>query len=62
MERLALSAVVSLVKTSGAFELEDVLQYRVTDECLSIYNADETLRNSKKQADANSDYSLQART
>ena len=36
MERLALSAVVELVEISGGFELEDVLQYRVTEECLPI--------------------------
>ena len=37
MERLALSVVVELVETSGAFKIEDVLQHHVTKECLSIY-------------------------
>ena len=48
MERSALSAVVELVEISGGFELEDVLQHRVTEECLSIYNVNGTLRKTQK--------------
>ena len=48
MEQLSLFTVVEFVQTSGSFELEDVLQHRITKECLSIYNVNETLRKSQK--------------
>jgi len=48
MERDAMAAVVGLVDSSGALKLEDVMQHRVTPECLSIFNANGTFRKSQK--------------
>ena len=37
-----------MVETSGALQLEDVLQHRVTAECLAIFNANGTMRKTQK--------------
>ena len=48
MEHRALAAVIELVETSGAFFLEEVLDHRVTDECLPIFNVNGTFRKIQK--------------
>lgn len=48
MERDAMSSVLGLVDGSGTCKLEDVLEHRVTSECLSIFNANGTFRKSQK--------------
>ena len=48
MERDAMAAVVELVDSSGTLKLEDVMQHHVTPECLSIFNANGTFRQSQK--------------
>ena len=48
MECKALSSVVSLIETSGALNLENVMCHRVTNECLSIFNANGTMRKVQK--------------
>ena len=48
MESKAMSSVLELVEKSGALKLEDVLQHRVTRECLSIFNANGTIRKVQK--------------
>ena len=37
MERVALSSVIKLVDKSGTLKLEEVLEHRVTEECMSIF-------------------------
>ena len=49
MECKALSSVVSLIETSVALNLENVMCHRVTTECLSIFNANETMRKVQKK-------------
>ena len=48
MECKALSSVVSLIETSGALNLENVMCHRVTTECLSKFNANGTMRKGQK--------------
>ena len=48
MERDAMASVLGLVDDSGTLKLEDVLQHRVTSECLSIFNDNGTFRKSQK--------------
>ena len=48
MECRALASVVGLVETTGAFKLEEVLQHRVTEECLPIFNVNGTFRKTQK--------------
>ena len=48
MERKALACVVGLIEHSGALKLEDVLQHRVTSECLSVFNVNGTIRKAQK--------------
>ena len=48
MEHKALASVLDLVENSGALKLEDVLQHRVTSECLSIFNANGTFCKAQK--------------
>ena len=48
MERVALASVIELVDKSGALKLEDVLEHRVTEECLSIFNVNGTMRKTQK--------------
>ena len=45
MENKAMTEVISLAqKCEDTFRLSDVMQYRVTDECLPIFNVNGTLR------------------
>ena len=48
MERDALATVLELVDKSGALDLKDVLQHRVTQECLPIFNVNGTMRKTQK--------------
>ena len=48
MERSGLAAVLSLVEGSGAVDLERVLSGRVTEESLSLFNADGSMRKTAK--------------
>jgi hypothetical protein len=48
MERTGLLALVNLVEGSRMIHLEDVLDRRVTEECLSVYNVDGSMRKTAK--------------
>ena len=48
MEKSGLAAVLSLVEGSGAINLERVLSGRVTEESLSLFNADGSMRKTAK--------------
>ena len=48
MECKALASVLGLVEMSGALNLEDILQHRVTSECLAIFNVNGTMRKTQK--------------
>ena len=48
MERVALASVIELVDKSGALKLEEELEHRVTEECLSIFNVNGTMRKTQK--------------
>ena len=48
MENRALNAVIGLVENQGLFSLEEVFNHRVTEECLSIFNANGSLRKVQK--------------
>ena len=49
MENKAMAQVISLAQKRGCtFELSDVMQYRVTDECLPIFNVNGTMRKGMK--------------
>ncbi len=48
MESKAMASVLGLVENSGVLKLEDVLQHRVTAECLSIFNVNGTMRKVQK--------------
>jgi len=48
MERKALASVLGLVETSGATQLEDVLQHCLTTESLSIFNVHGTICKEQK--------------
>ena len=48
MERQALACIVNLVEESGGVDLEEILQHRVTEECLSLFNSNGTMRKTQK--------------
>lgn len=48
MERSGLAALVDLAEESGMLPLESALEGRVTEECLSLYNADGSMRKTMK--------------
>lgn len=48
MEKSGLAALADLVEGSGMFKLEEVLEGRVTEECLSLYNVDGSIRKTMK--------------
>ena len=48
MERWGLAALEDLVKGSCMIQLESALERRVTEECLSLYNVDGSMRKSVK--------------
>ena len=48
MERVALASVIELVDRSGVLNLEEVLEQRVTEESLAIFNVNGTMRKTQK--------------
>ncbi|KAJ4921109.1 hypothetical protein JOQ06_022699 [Pogonophryne albipinna] len=48
MERSGLAALVDLTEGSGLIQLESALEGRVTEECLSLYNVDGSMRKTVK--------------
>ena len=48
MESAGLAAVIELAEGTGALTLEHILEHRVTDECLSLYNVDGSMRKTTK--------------
>ena len=44
MEQAGLAAAVELAEGVGAFSVEQILDFRLTDECLSMYYADGSQR------------------
>ena len=48
MERSGLAALLELVEVSGQIQLESILASRVTEECLSLYNVDGSMRKTAK--------------
>ena len=48
METKVIASVLALVEKSGALKIEDVLQHRLIIECLSIFNANGTMRKVQK--------------
>ncbi len=52
-----MAAVISLAETdTETFNLVDVMDYRITDECLSIYNVNGTMRKTQKSKFYSSGY------
>ena len=49
MEKEGLSAIIDMVEKNSGFDLCDVMENRITDECLSIFNADGTMRKVQKK-------------
>ncbi|KAG1672408.1 RNA-directed DNA polymerase from mobile element jockey [Nymphon striatum] len=48
MESAGLAAVIELAEGTGALTLEEIMENRVTEECLSIFNVDGSLRHTAK--------------
>lgn len=48
MERSALKAVISLVEESQLVNLPELLQHRVVEECVSLFNSNGTFRKVQK--------------
>jgi hypothetical protein len=48
MEKAGLVALIDLAEGSGMVQLESVLEGRVTEECLSLYNVDGSMRKTAK--------------
>ena len=48
MEKLGLASLLELAEKSGNIQLEAALESRVTDECLSIFNVDGSMRKTCK--------------
>ena len=48
MEKAGLAALIDLAEGSGMVQLESVLENRVTEECLSLYNVDGSMRKTAK--------------
>jgi len=48
MEKSGLATLIDLTVGSGMVKLESVLEWRVTDECLSVYNVDGSMRKTCK--------------
>ncbi len=48
MERSGLVAPIELVEGSGILQLEEALDGRVTEECLSVYNVDGSMSKTAK--------------
>ena len=43
MERTRQASVLQFVEGTGRVTLEQILEYRVTEECLSLFNVDGSL-------------------
>lgn len=50
MEKSGLAALVDIAEGSGMINLESALEGRVTEECLSMYNVDGSMRKTNKSA------------
>ena len=48
METEGLAAVIQLAEETGVFSLEEVLEHRVTYECLSLFNVNGSMRKTTK--------------
>ena len=48
MERSGLAALVDVAEGSGLIQLESALEGRVTEECLSLFNVDGSMRKTVK--------------
>ena len=48
MEGDGLASVIGLLERSGVLTLEDILEDRITEECLSLFNVDGSLRHTAK--------------
>ena len=48
MEKNGLISIVNLAETSKLIDLTELLQYRITDECLSVFNVDGSMRKTQK--------------
>ncbi|KAG1654985.1 hypothetical protein GQR58_024759 [Nymphon striatum] len=48
MESAGLAAIIELAEGTGALTLEEIMENRVTEECLSIFNVDGSLRHTAK--------------
>lgn len=48
MENKALTSVVNLVDVSGLISLTDVMKYRITEECLTLFNVNGSFRKTLK--------------
>ncbi len=48
VEKLGLASLLELAEKSGNIQLEAALESRVTDECLSIFNVDGSMRKTCK--------------
>jgi hypothetical protein len=44
MERSDMAAVINLVQVNGKVQLQDIMENRVTEECLSIFNVNGSFR------------------
>ena len=47
MERTALKAVINLVEVSQLVDLPQLLEHRVVEECMVLFNSDGTFRNTQ---------------
>ena len=48
MENRALASVVNLVDVSGLLSLPELMKHRVSEECLTLFNANGTFRKTQK--------------
>ena len=48
MEKAGLATLIDVAEGSGLIKLESVLEWRVTDECLSVFNVDGSMRKTCK--------------
>ena len=48
MENQALASVVNLVDVSGLISLPDIMKYRITEECLTLFHVNGTFRKTQK--------------
>ena len=48
MERVGLAAIIEAVEKRGLVNSSEILQYRITEESLSVFNANGTFRKVQK--------------